>query len=164
MDTVQPQAHTPQGCPPTQPSGAPQGSAAPLPPRQGMPDTNGKHIAICTAAREFADAMAYLATFAISGEALATLHHMLGRGLQSIGEVQEQATAELTYAHQRAPQSHIPLAPGLSETKGDQQQQHQAADAAEQNAYTRRLQRAIVQAMRYKRHPQTDPNSAATIQ
>ena len=97
-----------------------------------MPDANSKLLAICTAAREFADAMAYLATYAISGKALATLHNMLGRGLQSIGEVQEQATAELTHAHQPAPQTHTSQAAITADCRTDQQ--HQAEVATEQNA------------------------------
>ena len=94
-----------------QPPGAIQGRA--WPPQVDHPpvrDTNTQVIALSAAARAIADAVAFLATFGISGEALVSLHSMLETGLYSASEARENATAQLT--HDDQPQQQHP--PDLS--------------------------------------------------
>ena len=122
-------------------------------------DSTTQVLALCAATRAIADAVAFHARFGLSGEPLASLYGMLASGIHCTIAVREHA---LAHAAQGAPTQQQP--PPERATDAVAEPSNQFGDTPERRAYVRKLQRATVQAMRYKRQPQTQPYEPATTQ
>ena len=102
-------------------------------------DSTTQILALCAATRYIADAVASHAKFGLNGEPYAALQGMLASGIHCTIAVREHALASAAQGSSSRP-------PPLQRTS------------------IQKLQRATVQAIRYKRQPQTPPDELASTQ